>query len=130
MRRLLLPFAAIFASLAVILGAAWFGATAEPAEPSNCPITAKRFFTTEHVLSDGTVQASHYVLLENPDARARAYALHFDHALASERRDGARATLPGERSVPVLLGREHLAAGAAWTAPAALGAATRITCRG
>lgn len=130
MPRLMLPIAITAAGFVVCLGGAMLAATTLPADTAACPILAERFFATEQVLPDGRVRAEYFVLLHNPEPRARAYALHFDQEMASDRRSGARATLPGRQSLPVLLGREVLAEGTQPRDPAHLAVVTRITCRG
>lgn len=130
MPRFLLPIAAMAAGFGFCLGGAMLAATPLPADTAACPILAERFFATEHALPDGRVRASYFVLLRNPEPRALAYALRFDDEAASDRRSGARASLPGRQSLPVLLGREVLAQGAPPRDPALLAGATRLTCRG
>lgn len=130
MPRLLPPLAVILACLGVSAGAAMLATQAAPEAAGECPITAARWFTTEQVLPDGRIRASHFVLLHNPEPQARAYALHFTHAAATQRRDGARAALPGDATLPVLLGREVLPPGAAPPDAAQLAAMTRLICRG
>lgn len=130
MPRLILPIALTAAGFGFCLGGAMLAATTLPADTAACPILAERFFTTEHALPDGRIRAGYFVLLHNPEPRARAYALRFDDEMASDRRSGALATLPGRQSLPVLLGREVLAEGAPPRTPAHLAEATRLTCRG
>lgn len=130
MPRLMPPLATILACLGISAGGALLASQAAPAPEGDCPITPARWFTTEQMLPDGRIRASHYVLLHNPEPVARAYALHFAHAAAEQRRDGARAALPGDLSLPVLLGREMLPPGSAPPDAAKLAAMTRLTCRG
>ena len=130
MSRILPPISAGLAGLGLCLGGAWLAATAEPSMATNCPIAIERFFTLEQPLPEDRILASHFVLLRNPEAQALAYALSFTQEGAQDRRIGARATLPGARSLPVLLGREVLTPGQAPRTAAQLEAATRLSCRG
>ena len=125
---------------AIIVGLASFGAClgagmlalAMPAASGNsrdCPLAVERFFASETVAPDGRLRVSYYALLHNPGPRAQAYGLHFTHAAATDRRSGARASLPGERSLPVLLGREILPPDGAPLSPDAMAAAMELNCR-
>ena len=129
MSRLLPPNAIGLAGFGFCLGIALF-ALAAPAEVAECPLQVERVFAAETVAEDGRLRVSYYALLRNPESRARAYGLSFEHSPAEERRSGARATLPGARSLPVLLGRETLPPQAEPLAPGAIAQAMRLSCRG
>jgi len=114
-------------ALAISLGclAAWVGVAQLAAgqkggaavEAATCALHAERFFVRVAMAAEGRVEASYFVLLRNPEPWARAYGLHFDHPPAFDARSGARATLPGDAALPVLLGRCFWAAKSCPPAP-------------
>ena len=131
MARVLPVIAISLASFGACLGAAML-ALAMPVTPAllpDCQLVMERFFATEQVAADGQLRVSYYVLLNNPEPRAWAYGLNFAHAAATERRIGARATLPGEHSLPVLLGREVLPPDGEALSPQGMATAVALTCR-
>jgi len=133
MARALPALAISLGCLAACLGVAQLAAGQKGAtavEAAICALHAERFFVRVAKAAEGRVEASYFVLLRNPEPRARAYGLHFDHPPAFDARSGARATLPGDAAVPVLLGREILPAGAEPLPPARIASAMRISCRG
>ena len=120
------------ACLLAVLGVAQFASgqlEAGPPGAAHCPLRAERFFVREAVASQGRMEASYFVVLRNPGPQARAYGLHFDHAAAFDARSGARATLPGDASLPVLLGRETLPPGAQPLPADRIAEAMRLSCR-
>jgi len=120
------------ACLLAVLGVAQLAAgqlEAGPPGAAQCPLHAERFFVREASASEGRMEASYFVVLHNPGPQARAYGLHFDYAAAFDARSGARATLPGDASLPVLLGREILPMGTAPLPSARIAEAMRLSCR-
>jgi len=132
MRRALPAWAISVACLLAVLCVAQLAAgqlEAGPPGVAQCPLRAERFFVREAVASEGRTEASYFVLLHNPEPQARAYGLHFNHAAAFDARSGVRATLPGDASLPVLLGREILPLGAQPLTAGRIAEAMRLSCR-
>jgi hypothetical protein len=120
------------AAIATSFGAAFF-ASASPNETRACDaseLVAERFFAIETWAAEDGRRAVYYLQLTNPQSRPQVFNLAFDLADAQQRQTGRRAvSLPGQQSMPMLLGSQVLDAGAKPMTPEAIAQAARLNCR-